>query len=129
MTVDDRLAVQQAAVRAALSVPGVAELPPSLGQSLASAATRVRRAFGSPLPSSRAGIRTERDPGSGGWTVDVRCALHDDRRTLDVARNVHDHVQAAVSQQLARRGAPGPVTVTVTVSVTRIVLSRRAHHR
>ncbi|SEN20087.1 Asp23/Gls24 family envelope stress response protein [Actinacidiphila rubida] len=127
MTADDRLAVQQIATQAALSVRGVAELPPSLGQSLAAAATRVRHAFGSPVPSPQAGIRTERDPRSGGWTVEVRCALHEGRRTVDVARDVHDRVRTAVSEQMARRGAAAPVTVSVTV--TRIILAQGARHR
>jgi len=116
MTAVDALGVREVAARAALAVPGVAELQPSLGQSLADAAVRVRQALGSMARTSPAGIRADRTPGNGGWRIEFRCVLHDERRTVDVARDVHDHVKAAVSSHLARRGTPGPVTVAVTVA-------------
>lgn len=112
----DPVDVRETAGRAALAVPGVAELQPSLGQSLAEAAVRVRQALGSAVRTSQAGVRADRTPRTGGWHVEVRCVLREDRRTVDVARDVHDHVRAAVLSHVTRRGAPGPVTVEVTVT-------------
>jgi hypothetical protein len=124
MSTVDATGVQQTAARAALAVPGVAELQPSLGQSLAGAATRVRQALGSPAPSPQAGIHAERIPRTGAWHIEVRCVLHGDRRALDIARDVHDQVRAAVSSHVIQNGIPGPVTVTVT----RITAPRPSHH-
>ncbi|WP_308011872.1 hypothetical protein [Actinacidiphila acidipaludis] len=110
------------AARAALAVPGVAELQPGLGQRLAGAATWVRRAVGAPSPSSpssQGGVRADRVPGSAGWRLDVRCVLDRDRRALDVARDVRDQVRAAVVSHVSGDGSPEPVEVVVTV--TRII--------
>lgn len=116
MTVVDTTGVQRTAARAALGVPGVAQLQPSLGQSLAGAATWARRALGSPALFPEAGIRAERSPGTGVWHLEVRFVLDDDRRALDTARDVHDAVRDAVEAHLTRDGTPGPVTVVVTVT-------------
>lgn len=115
MTAVDTTGVQRTAARAALAVPGVAQLHPSLGQSLAAAA-RARLALGGPAPPSQAGIHAERSPQTGAWHIEVRCVLHDDRRALDTARDVHDQVRAAVDSYVARHGVPGPVTIVVTVT-------------
>lgn len=107
--------VERIAARAALAVPGVVELQPTLRQSLAGAATSLRQALGSPGPSPDAGIRVERTPHSGAWNIEVRCVLDDDRRALDTARDVHDTVRAAVASHAAHHGTPAPVTIAVTV--------------
>jgi hypothetical protein len=116
MTAIDTTGVQRTAARAALAVPGVAELQPSLGQSLAGAVARVRRGLGAPAPPPQAGIHAERLPQAGAWHIEVRCVLHDDRRAVDTARDVHDQVRAAVGSHVARHGVPGPVTVVVTIT-------------
>lgn len=106
--------VERTAANAALSVPGVVELQPTLRQSLAGAATSVRQFVGSPAPSPEAGIRTETRAGTGDWHLEVRCVVTEDRRALDIARDVHDHVQAAVASHGAHRGSPPRITVTLT---------------
>jgi hypothetical protein len=116
MTAVDPRDVRETAARAALAVPGVAELQPSLGQSLADAAVRVGQALGSGARTSQAGVRADHTADTGGWHVEVRCVLREDCRTVDAARDVHDHVRAAVLSHVTGRGAPGPVTVAVTVT-------------
>ncbi|MBT2511781.1 hypothetical protein J7I98_39670 [Streptomyces sp. ISL-98] len=108
--------IQQAAARAALAVPGVAALQPSLADRLAAAvASRAQQTSGAaPLPAD-AGIRAAHTPEGGGWHVEVRCVLHEDHRVLDVAQQVREHVRAAVTALLAQHGTPAPVTVLVTV--------------
>ncbi|MGW7238060.1 hypothetical protein [Streptomyces sp. NPDC054804] len=101
---------------AALAVPGVIGLQPRLAQRLAAAAAPTRTSTASHRPPPEAGVRAERAPDGPGWHVEVRCALAEGARPLDVARNVHGRVRAAVASHLA---TPDPVTVTVTV--TRIV--------
>ncbi|MEV8533187.1 hypothetical protein [Streptomyces sp. NPDC051211] len=109
--------IHHTAARAALSVPGVAALQPGLADRLAAAASRAKQAVGAaPLPAE-AGIRTEHTP-EGGWHVEVRCVVHEDHRVLDVARQVREHVQTAVTACLAQCGTPAPVTVLVTVTRT-----------
>lgn len=124
MTVTDATGVQRTAAEAAMVVPGVVELPPDLRQSLAGAATHVLRALGSAAALPEAGIHTECVLRTGTWHIEARCAVHDDRRVADTARDVHDAIQAAVGAHLVRRGTPGPVTVVVTV--TRIDGQRRS---
>ncbi|MFJ4326658.1 hypothetical protein ACIP3A_26515 [Streptomyces tricolor] len=46
----------------------------------------------------------------------MRCVLTEGRRVLDIARNVHDRVSAAVVAHLATHGVAEPVTVAVTVT-------------
>ncbi|SCF82718.1 Uncharacterized conserved protein YloU, alkaline shock protein (Asp23) family [Streptomyces sp. MnatMP-M17] len=116
MTPGDTTRIEHTAARAALAVPGVAELQPGLRQALASAANRVREAIGSPAVSSAAGIHVERTPGSRALHVDVRCVLTDDRRALDTARDVRESVRSAVGSHVTRHGIPEPVTVVVTVT-------------
>ncbi|GGO99620.1 hypothetical protein [Wenjunlia tyrosinilytica] len=118
MTAVDTTGVERAAAQAALAVAGVAELQPSLRQCLADAAIRARQALGSCAPPPEAGIRAEYTPRTGAWHVEVRCAVNDDRRALDIARDVHDYVRAAVSPHVTRNAIQGPVTIVV--SVTRI---------
>jgi hypothetical protein len=116
MTFVDKAAIGQAAARAALAVPGVAGLQPSLGQLLAGAAADVQQTVGLPALSPEAGVRTERTPRGEGWHVEVRCVLSMDRRALDTAREVRGRVRRAVTSHLARHGTSSPVTVIVTVT-------------
>ncbi|MEU7551131.1 hypothetical protein AB0B01_02020 [Streptomyces sp. NPDC044571] len=109
--------VREAAARAALDVPGVAALQPVLADRLAAVASRVRHDVDADPHPAVAGIRAERVPESG-WHVEVRCMVHDGRRVVDVARQVCEHVQAAVTAHLVRHGSPAPVTVQVTVTRT-----------
>ncbi|MER5972696.1 hypothetical protein ABT112_23690 [Streptomyces sp. NPDC002055] len=106
------------AAQAALAVPGVAGLQPTLKHRLAGAATRMQQALGIDTLPAEAGIRAEELPDAPGWRVEVRCILHDDRRALDTAREVRRHVRSAVTGHLARQGMPGPVAVQVTVTQT-----------
>ena len=105
------------AAEAALAVPGVAGLQPRLAHRLATAAAPSRT--GPPhhtTPTS--GIRAARTPDGSGWNVEVRCVLAAcaGQRALDIARNVHDRVQAAVISHLAAHGVMERVTVEVTVT-------------
>ncbi|MEU2618521.1 hypothetical protein ABZ642_10160 [Streptomyces sp. NPDC007157] len=101
---------------AVLAVPGVTGLQPRLAQRLAAAAAPTRTSAASHRTPPEAGVRAERAPDGSGWHIEVRCALAEGRRPLDVARDVHGRVRTAVVSHLA---TPEPVTVTVTV--TRIV--------
>ncbi|MFJ1996997.1 Asp23/Gls24 family envelope stress response protein [Streptomyces asiaticus] len=125
MTAVRTTSVERIAARAALAVPGVSELQPSLRQALAEAATRVRRTLGSVAPSPETGIQAERAPRTGAWHVEVRCVLDEDRRALDTARDVREGVRSAVDAYATRHGIPGPVTVVVTV--TRTTRHRPSH--
>jgi hypothetical protein len=116
MTAVDTTGVERIAAQAALAVPGIAGLQPTLRQSLAGAATRVWQALGPPAPSPEAGIHAERSAHTGAWHVEVRCVCNEDRRALDTARDVHDDVQAAVGTHVTRHGKPALVTATVTVT-------------
>ncbi|WP_406444182.1 hypothetical protein OHB14_35135 [Streptomyces sp. NBC_01613] len=116
MTATDTTGVERTAARAALAVPGVAELQPTLRQSLAGAATRVQQALGSLAPLPEAGIRAERGARTGAWHVEVRCVCNENRRALDTARDIHDNVRAAVESHVTRHGVPGLVTIVVTVT-------------
>ncbi|MGW7548718.1 hypothetical protein ACWGKQ_47510 [Streptomyces sp. NPDC054770] len=113
MTAVGPTALLGVAAEAALAVPGVTGLQPRLAHRLAAAAAST----GAPPESHRtppeAGVRAERAPDGSGWHIEVRCALAEGRRVLDVARDVHGRVRAAVISRLA---APEPVTVTVTVT-------------
>ncbi|AWN30643.1 Asp23/Gls24 family envelope stress response protein [Streptomyces sp. NEAU-S7GS2] len=122
----DTAGVEQTAARAALAVPGVEELQPSLRHSLADAATYLRRTFGSRTPSPEAGIHASHTPETDAWHLEVRCVLNAQRRALDTARDVRESVQAAVSSQLNSRGRTGSVTIVVTV--TRITGGRAPLH-
>ncbi|MEU8825260.1 hypothetical protein [Streptomyces sp. NPDC048636] len=108
--------IERAAAEAALSVPGVAGLQPSLRHTLAVAGARVRRAVGSTTPSPEAGVRAERRPRTGAWTVEVRCVVTGDRRALDTARAVQERVGSRVGSLVPRSGTPEPVTVVVIVT-------------
>lgn len=116
MTSLDALSIQQVAARAALTVSGVAELQPSLGQCLAGAAAWVRRGTGAPPAPAAGGVHAHHMPGRGGWTIEVRCVLHGDRRALDVARDVHDQVRTAITSHMAGHTPPEPVQIAVTVT-------------
>ncbi|MGW2918884.1 hypothetical protein ACWDBF_13600 [Streptomyces angustmyceticus] len=122
----DTAGVEQTAARAALAVPGVQELQPSLRHSLADAATCVRRAFGSRTPFPEAGIHAGHTPESDAWRLEVRCVVDARRRTLDIARDVRESVRAAVSPQLNARG--GTASVTIVVTITRITGDRAPLH-
>jgi uncharacterized alkaline shock family protein YloU len=118
VTASDTAVIEQAAAHAALAVPGVTELQPSLCQSLAAAATRARQALGSPAPSPEAGIHAEHSSRTGAWRIEIRCVVNSNRRVLDTAHDVHDNVLAAVRPHAARHDEPE--SVAVVVSVTRI---------
>ncbi|MFJ5798594.1 Asp23/Gls24 family envelope stress response protein [Streptomyces decoyicus] len=122
----DTASVEQTAARAALAVPGVQELQPSLRHSLADAATYIRRTFGSLTPSPEAGIHVSHTPETNAWHLEVRCVLNAQRRALDTARDVRESVQAAVSPQLNARGRPA--SITIGVIVTRITGERAPLH-
>ncbi|MGW6241507.1 hypothetical protein ACWGBX_32250 [Streptomyces sp. NPDC055037] len=125
MTTGDTTRVERIAAQAALAVPGVAELQPTLRQALAGAASRAWETIGSPALPREAGIHVEHTAGGGAWHVEVRCVLTDHRRAADIARDVRDHVRSAVSSHVthvARHGIPEPVTIVVTV--TRITHTR-----
>jgi uncharacterized alkaline shock family protein YloU len=109
--------IHQAAARAALAVPGVAALQPGLADRLAAAASPARHTTPASPPPAEAGIRVERTT-EGGWHIEVRCVVHENRRVLDVAQQVREHVRTAVTAHLARHGTPAPVTVLVTVTRT-----------
>ncbi|KUN83987.1 hypothetical protein AQJ66_17695 [Streptomyces bungoensis] len=103
------------AAEAALAVPGVAGLHPRLSRRLAAAASPTRTDVAH-RASPEAGIRAGRAPDRPGWHIEVRCVLAEGRRALDVARNVHDRVGAAVLSHLAALDAVEPVTVEVAVT-------------
>lgn len=104
------------AAEAALAVPGVAGLQPRLAHRLAAAATLSRTDTTPHRASREAGIRADRAPDGSGWHVEVRCVLAAGQRALDIARNVHDRVEAAVVSYLAAHGVVERVTVEVTVT-------------
>ncbi|MEU9802983.1 hypothetical protein [Streptomyces sp. NPDC051000] len=122
MTASTWEGVHRAAAEAALGVPGLEALQPTLADRLALAASHARHAMTSSTtpPCEGAGIRCERTP-DGGCHVEVRCILRTDRRVVDIARQVRDEVRDAVTAHLAQHRKVVPVLVTVTVTVTRIV--------
>ncbi|OEJ23369.1 hypothetical protein AR457_01325 [Streptomyces agglomeratus] len=117
MTSSSNRDIQRTAARAALDVPGVAALHPGVADRLAAVASRAQQAMGADPVSGEAGIRAEHSPQSG-WHVEVRCAVHEGHRVLDVAQQVREHVQAALTAHLAQHGSAAPVTVLVTVTST-----------
>ncbi|MFF3564666.1 hypothetical protein ACFYXS_31950 [Streptomyces sp. NPDC002574] len=116
MTLLQAMNLNQAAAHAALAVPGVAGLQPGLGYRLANAAARAQRHIGVAARPPEAGIRVERTLQPSGWHVEVRCILNQERRALDTARDVRRQVRSAVTEHLARKGTPEPVTILVTVT-------------
>ncbi|MEU9443317.1 hypothetical protein AB0D42_20895 [Streptomyces sp. NPDC048304] len=104
------------AAEAALAVPGVAGLQPRLAHRLAAAAAPTRADTTPHHTPPEAGVRADRAPDGSGWHIEVRCVLTEGRRALDIARNVHDRVAAAVIAHLATHGVAEPVTVAVTVT-------------
>ncbi|AYN40300.1 hypothetical protein D9753_16825 [Streptomyces dangxiongensis] len=104
------------AAEAALAVPGVTGLHPRLSRRLAAAAAPTLTDAAPYRTSPEAGIRVDRAPDGSGWHIEVRCALAEGRRALDIAQNVHDRVGAAVISHLATLDAVAPVTVEVTVT-------------
>lgn len=114
-----------AVARAALAVPGVSGLQPRLAHRLTQAVRPVLPQTLTALTPSEAGVRAERAPDGSGWHIEVRCLVARGNRVVDVARQVHERVRTAALAHLARHGALGAVTVTVTV--TRI--AARPHER
>ncbi|MEU3858265.1 hypothetical protein AB0F03_12995 [Streptomyces sp. NPDC028722] len=104
------------AAEAALATPGVTGLHPRLAHRLAAAATPTRTDTAPHRTSPEAGVRADRAPDGSGWHIEVRCVLDEGRRALDIARDVHDRVAAAVISHLAALGAVERVTVEVTVT-------------
>lgn len=122
---DTRQDIHRAAARAALGVPGVAALQPSLADRLALAAARMQEAVTAATGTNashteQAGIRTQLTP-EGSWHVEVRCVLSADRRVVATARQVREQVRTAVTACLVQHGATASVTVRVLVTVTRTV--------
>lgn len=109
--------ILHAAARATRDVPGVSALQPVLADRLAAAASRTKQAVGAAAQPGEPGIRAEHTP-EGGWHLEVRCAVYEDHRVLDVARQVRERVRTAVIAYLAPCGTPAPVTVLVTVTRT-----------
>ncbi|MET9447390.1 hypothetical protein [Streptomyces cinerochromogenes] len=116
MTVIHTATLLDAAAEAALAVPGVAGLRPRLSHRLAAAAAPTRSDATPRGTPPREGIRADRSPDGAGWHIEVRCVLSEGRRVLDVARNVHDRVGAAVLSRLAALDAVERVAVEVTVT-------------
>ncbi|MFI9243954.1 hypothetical protein ACIGXF_15440 [Streptomyces sp. NPDC053086] len=117
MTATGTTALLGVAAEAALAVPGVAGLQPRLAHRLAAAAAPTRADTTTPHRTPpEAGIRADRAPDGSGWHIEVRCVLAEGRRALDIARDVHDQVGAALVSHLAALGAAEPVTVAVTVT-------------
>ncbi|MFD7260109.1 hypothetical protein [Streptomyces sp. NPDC059874] len=117
---DTRKDVHQAAAQAALDVPGVAGLEPSLADRLALAAARVQHAVTAAAITSQpepAGIRA-RLTQEGSWHVEVRCVLRADRSVVATARLVREEVRTAVTACLVQHEEAGPVTVLVSVTRT-----------
>ncbi|MFD9659961.1 hypothetical protein, partial [Streptomyces mirabilis] len=104
------------AAEAALAVPGVAGLQPRLAHCLAAAAAPTWTDTAAHRMPPEAGIRADRAPDGSGWRIEVRCVLAEGQRALDIARNVHDRVGAAVIAHLATHGVAEPVTIAVTVT-------------
>ncbi|MFF9085899.1 hypothetical protein ACF1BE_05700 [Streptomyces sp. NPDC014991] len=116
MTVIRTTTLLGVAAGAALAVPGVAGLHPRLSRRLAAAAAPTLADAAPSRTSPEAGVRVDRAPDGSGWHIEVRCALTEGRRALDIAQNVHDRVGAAVISHLATLDAVEPVTVEVTVT-------------
>ncbi|MGW2561141.1 hypothetical protein ACWCXB_18205 [Streptomyces sp. NPDC001514] len=112
---DAAAAVRQAAAEAALAVPGVVSLQPTLAGRLAGAVARVWPDAAS-LSRPGSGVRAEPAADDSGWHVEVRCILGEGHRVVDIAREVHDEASSAVAALLAAHGTPGAVAVTVTVT-------------
>ncbi|MCT9114027.1 hypothetical protein [Streptomyces mirabilis] len=104
------------AAEAALAVSGVAGLQPRLAYRLAAAAAPTRTDTTPHGMPPEAGIRADRAPDGSGWHIEVRCVLAEGQRALDIARNVHNRVGAAVIAHLATHGVAEPVTIAVTVT-------------
>lgn len=94
----------------------MAGLQPRLAHRLAAAAAPTRADTTPHRASPEAGIRADRAPDGCGWHIEVRCVLAEGRRALDIARNVHDQVGAALISHFAALGVAEPVTVAVTVT-------------
>ncbi|MFE9448634.1 hypothetical protein [Streptomyces sp. NPDC006739] len=116
MTATGTTALLGVAAEAALAVPGVAALQPRLAHRLAAAAAPARANTAPHRTPPEAGVRADRAPDGPGWHIEVRCVLTGGPRALDIARNVHDRVAAAVIAHLATHGVAEPVTVSVTVT-------------
>ncbi|MEU7299914.1 hypothetical protein [Streptomyces sp. NPDC007206] len=116
MTATGTTALLGVAAEAALTVPGVTGLQPRLAHRLAAVAAPTWANTTPHRAPPDAGVRADRAPGGSGWHIEVRCVLTEGRRALDIARNVHDRVAAAVIAHLATRGVAEPVTVAVTVT-------------
>ncbi|MFF5856247.1 hypothetical protein ACFY8B_11475 [Streptomyces sp. NPDC012751] len=116
MTVVRTATLLGVAAEAALAVPGVTGLQPRLSRRLAAAAAPTPTDATPYDTAPEAGVRADRAPGGSGWHIEVRCVLAEGRRALDVARNVHDRVGAAVISHLTALDAVEPVTVEVTVT-------------
>ncbi|MET7297036.1 hypothetical protein ABZS79_33910 [Streptomyces griseoloalbus] len=104
------------AAEAALAIPGVAGLQPRFAHRLAAAAAPTRTDTTPHRTAPEAGVRADRAPDGSGWHIEVRCVLAGGRRALDIARIVHDRVEAAVVSRLAALGVVERVTVEVTVT-------------
>ncbi|MGV9884130.1 hypothetical protein [Streptomyces sp. NPDC003006] len=110
-----------AVARAVLGTAGVAFLRPGLAQLLRASGplTRLRLGGdGSARSVHASGVRLTRGGGAERWHVEVYVVLHRGHRAVDVTREV----RAAVTETLHREaGAPEPLRVSVTVTVTGLV--------
>jgi uncharacterized alkaline shock family protein YloU len=109
-------ALSAAVAKTALAVPGVADLQPRLAHRFTGAVSPVLPQTLTQHTPSGAGVRAEHAKDGSGWRIEVRCAVAQGNRVLDVARHVHERVRSAVLAHLARHSAPEAVTVTVTVT-------------
>ncbi|GAB2828164.1 hypothetical protein GCM10027073_66390 [Streptomyces chlorus] len=116
MTATRTTTLLDVAAEAALAVPGVVGLQPRLAHRLAAAAAPTRTDTTPHRTSPEAGIHADRAPDGSGWHIEARCVLVEGRRALDIARNVHDRVGAAILSHLAAFGVAERVTVEVTVT-------------
>lgn len=108
-------ALVSAVTEAALAVPGVAGLQPRLVHRLTEAVSPVLPQTLAEHTPSPAGVRAVHAPDGSGWRIEVRCAVVEDNRVLDTARNIHERVRFAVLAHLAEHNAVEAVAVTVTV--------------
>ncbi|WP_371502920.1 hypothetical protein OG871_37320 [Kitasatospora sp. NBC_00374] len=105
--------IQRAAAQAALAHPQVAALQPTLADRLTAAAESLHHATRPP-----AAVRVQRLPTGEGWHVEVRCLVHRDRRTLDVARQIRESIR----DTLTTTGLLDPAEhLTVRITITTIL--------
>lgn len=116
MTACDPADIRQIAAAAALAVSGVLSLQPTLAGRLAAAASHAAPGAADSFTSPLSGIRVISDADGSGWQVEVRCALAEGHRAVDVARTVHDRTRASLIPLVTAYGTADALAVTVTVT-------------